>query len=59
MAAALDSGQYNIAPPARDARVEATIDGIYGIRGLGTGAAPQIAEAQGGRGGVGIRNSLP
>ena len=27
--------------------------------GPGTGATPQIADAQGGRGGVGIRNSLP
>ncbi len=59
VAAARDSGQYNTAPPARDARVEATMDGIYGIRGLGRGAAPQIAGAQGGRGGVGIRNSFP
>src|SRR5229473_3988631 len=33
---------------------------FYGIGlGPGTGATPQIADAQGGRGGVGIRNSLP
>jgi hypothetical protein len=31
----------------------------YGIGGLGTGATPQIVDAHGGRGGVGIRNSLP
>src|SRR6202140_1150820 len=31
----------------------------YRIGGLGTGATPQIAEAQGGRGGVLIRTSLP
>ena len=31
----------------------------YGIGGLGTGETPQIADAQGGRGGVGISNSLP
>ena len=58
LAAARNSGQCNIAP-ALDARVEATMDGFYGIRGLGRGAAPQIAGAQDGRGGVGIRNSFP
>jgi hypothetical protein len=31
----------------------------YGIRGIGSGATPQIAEAHGGKGGVGIRDSLP
>src|SRR5260370_18987618 len=31
----------------------------YGIGALGTGGVPQIADAQGGRGGVGISNSLP
>jgi hypothetical protein len=31
----------------------------YGTGGLGTGARPQTADAQGGRGGVGISNSLP
>jgi hypothetical protein len=31
----------------------------YGMGGLGTGGTPQIAEAQGGRGGVGISNSFP
>ena len=31
----------------------------YGIGGLGAGATPQIADAQGGRGGVGISDSLP
>src|SRR6266478_1947065 len=31
----------------------------YGMGGLGTGGTPQIAVAQGGRGGVGIRNSFP
>ena len=31
----------------------------YGIGGLGTGGTPQIALAQGGSSGVGMRNSLP
>jgi hypothetical protein len=32
----------------------------YGIgRGPGTGATPQMADAHGGRGGVGMRASLP
>src|SRR5437764_15285258 len=31
----------------------------YGIGGLGTGGTPQTADAQGGRGGVGIRDPLP
>jgi hypothetical protein len=31
----------------------------YGIGGLGTGATPQIADAQGGSCGVGIRKALP
>src|SRR5258708_24472925 len=31
----------------------------YGIAGLGTGDASQIADAQGGRGGVGISSPLP
>src|SRR5258708_5272502 len=31
----------------------------YGMGGFGTGATPQTADAQEGRGGVGIRNSLP
>ena len=31
----------------------------YGIGGLGTGDTPQIADAQGGRGGVGISSPLP
>jgi hypothetical protein len=31
----------------------------HGIGGFGTGATPQTADAQGGSGGVGIRNSLP
>jgi hypothetical protein len=31
----------------------------YGIAGLGVGETPQTAVAQGGRGGVEIRNSLP
>src|SRR5216683_8202918 len=31
----------------------------YGIGGLGTGATPQMADAQGGRGGVGISSPLP
>ena len=32
---------------------------IYGIGGLGKGATPQMTDAQGGRGGVGIRNPFP
>jgi hypothetical protein len=31
----------------------------YGIGGLGTGATPHMADAQGGRGGVGISSPLP
>src|SRR5260370_2502188 len=31
----------------------------YGIAGLGVGETPHTADAQGGRGGVGIKNSLP
>jgi hypothetical protein len=31
----------------------------HGISGFGTGATPQMADAQGGRGGVGINDSLP
>src|SRR5207302_10813473 len=31
----------------------------YGIGGLGSGGTPQIADAQGGSGGVGIRDELP
>jgi len=31
----------------------------YGIGGLGTGATPQMADAQGGRGGVGISSPFP
>ena len=31
----------------------------YGIGGLGTGDTPQIADAQGGRGGVGISAPFP
>ena len=31
----------------------------YGIGGLGKGATPQTADAQGGRGGVGIRKPFP
>jgi hypothetical protein len=31
----------------------------YGIGGLGSGGTPQIADAQGGRGGVGISSPLP
>src|SRR6267378_17541 len=31
----------------------------YGIGGLGKGATPHIADAQGGRGGVGIRKPFP
>src|SRR5438445_7994140 len=31
----------------------------YGIGGLGTGGTPQIADAQGGRGGVGISSPFP
>ena len=31
----------------------------YGIGGFGTGATPQTADAQGGRGGVGISSPLP
>jgi hypothetical protein len=31
----------------------------YGIGGFGTGATPQIADAQGGRGGVGISSPFP
>ena len=31
----------------------------YGIGGFGRGGTPQNPDAQGGRGGVGIRNSLP
>src|SRR6202795_5245058 len=31
----------------------------YGIAGLGTGDASQIADAQGGRGGVGMSSPLP
>src|SRR5260370_14673830 len=31
----------------------------YGIGGLGTGATPQMADAQGGSGGVGISSPLP
>src|SRR6267143_6690155 len=32
---------------------------LYGMGGLGNGATPQIAVAQGGSGGVGIRESFP
>jgi hypothetical protein len=31
----------------------------YGIGGLGTGATPHMADAQGGKGGVGISSPLP
>lgn len=31
----------------------------YGIGGFGTGATPQIADAHGGRGGVGISSPFP
>jgi hypothetical protein len=31
----------------------------YGIGGLGAGATPQMADAHGGRGGVGISDSFP
>jgi hypothetical protein len=31
----------------------------YGIGGFGTGDTPQIADAQGGRGGVGISSPFP
>ena len=31
----------------------------YGMGGIGTGATPQIADAQGGRGGVGISSPFP
>src|SRR3989442_7023454 len=31
----------------------------YGIGGLGTGGTPQTADAHGGRGGVGVKKTLP
>jgi len=43
----------------------ADLDGTSGVYrygtglGPGVGATPQMADAQGGRGGVGMRNSLP
>jgi hypothetical protein len=45
---------------AREADVMAPYSVLrYGIGGLGTGGTPQIADAQGGRGGVGISAPLP
>src|SRR5260221_10973776 len=45
---------------AREADVMAPFSVLrYGIGGLGTGATPQMADAQGGRGGVGISSPLP
>src|SRR5437763_15962198 len=32
---------------------------LYGMGGLGNGATPQIADAHGGSGGVGMRESFP
>src|SRR5260370_15747687 len=41
---------------AREADVMAPYSVLrYGIGGLGTGCGPQVSDAQGGRGGVGIR----
>ena len=48
------------APHLRDGRArEADSVLRYGIGGLGTGGTPQIADAQGGRGGVGISEPFP
>jgi hypothetical protein len=45
---------------AREADVMAPYSVLgYGIGGLGTGGTPQTAEAQGGRGGVGISSPFP
>ena len=45
---------------AREADVMAPYSVLrYGIDGLGVGETPQIAGAQGGRGGVGISSPLP
>ena len=45
---------------AREADVMAPYSVLrYGIGGLGTGATPQMADAQGGRGGVGISSPFP
>ena len=45
---------------AREADVMAPYSVLrYGIGGLGTGATPQTADAQGGRGGVGISSPFP
>src|SRR6267143_6923635 len=45
---------------AREADVMAPYSVLrYGIGGLGTGDTPQIADAQGGRGGVGISSPFP
>src|SRR5258708_35900745 len=45
---------------AREADVMAPYSVLrYGIGGLGTGATPQMADAQGGSGGVGISSPLP
>ena len=45
---------------AREADVTAPYSVLrYGIAGLGVGETPQIAGAQGGRGGVGISSPLP
>ncbi len=53
-AAPMRSFSFSIVPHIRRGSVL-----HYGIGGLGTGGTPQTADAQGGRGGVGIRNSLP
>ena len=45
---------------AREADVMAPYSVLrYGIDGLGVGETPQIADAQGGRGGVGISSPFP
>src|SRR5260221_10118798 len=45
---------------AREADVMAPYSVLrYGIGGLGTGGTPQISDAQGGRGGVGISSPFP
>src|SRR6266404_2074610 len=45
---------------AREADLMAPYSALrYGIGGLGTGGTPQIAAAQGGRGGVGISAPFP
>jgi hypothetical protein len=61
-AADLDRGVMILARQKRDALLlplPSLSVSRYGIGWLGTGATSQMADAQGGRGGVGISNSLP